>query len=1095
MLGLNGNITSKRVGLIYVTEDGIEDYLSFYIKKLLGVADRLYVLSQTSISDVNKIVDKGIEYISNDSFNNSMSAYIQVLLGDYIELYDDYEEIIFTTDRVFGPLYDLNSYFEMIPSDVCIWNFSDIHNILADDFFVMNIKQVRDGDFEYIFKKLSEYMLCQGVTEELGEIFQLLLKEKGYSCYSIFDIESLYDTGEDKLFYLYDLIVKQQYPFIPIDVFGLDKSDFLEFNNGDEITKIVNYIKLSKRYDENLIIRYLLKQENIADLKQIFNWTYILPNESDFDILDNGSYKVAVVAHLYYVEMFELCMDYLAKVPYGIDIIITTNSDDKKQNIIEVASEKGVKLTEVIVAENRGRELAALLVGCGKFLLKYKYFCFVHDKKSSAKEHLSVGLAFRDILWDSSLYSEGYIRNIIDLFEQNECMGLAVPPTVYCGSYFYPFPDYWVGNYEKTIELSKILNINVDIAEDRPIPCTGSVFWCRTEALKKLLEYDFSYNFFPKEPMDANLTTSHAIERIFPYVACDAGYYTSTIIPIEIASIEMENMRYMLGKSTNLLRGHLWNNGKSFKSMISTYSNQCIANELLKTKAAVYSVQNDRYQEDIENNLKLLKEQNYIIYMVCCNGLQEKAKSAYLKYTSNFRITTRRESIANNWIRGVEDIHKLGIDLLDSFMLISDDIVNINPVLSYEIGNTEIVLCELDNTIKMIRFSSVSLSNVDFSVFRKDNNLCVVESFINYFSKIGYYISEPANILTKLFFKSSLVKMNSYVNKNNLIIFPSLIYEWVCHNLSSEELSHKLNLEYLLEEKETNFYNYKMIVFEDREHWQYIQDLLLPIEDSGVEIEYISLKSDNHEVYQDYLHDHEKTLFEILAKEYESGHNDYIGVFDFSKCRDKSEIQYTFEELIKNIGYISAICEVFTENQAVGVVGNIYGELIFQINSNMDIYSKYGAEIQEFEKRFNFVFNRGGKHSLLNFNGFWLRRDALQMLADCDDLYVSAKKLCDAEWIVLPELLRDKGFLLATVFCKREINKVFYDSLFSYNKIISVMQNPQEIDVECIDDYIQTIKQKVVTKVEKEYEYINIPIGVKGAVKNYIHNKLGRKND
>ncbi len=148
MLGLNGNITSKRVGLIYVTEDGIEDYLSFYIKKLLGVADRLYVLSQTSISDVNKIVDKGIEYISNDSFNNSMSAYIQVLLGDYIELYDDYEEIIFTTDRVFGPLYDLNSYFEMIPSDVCIWNFSDIHNILADDFFVMNIKQVRDGDFE-----------------------------------------------------------------------------------------------------------------------------------------------------------------------------------------------------------------------------------------------------------------------------------------------------------------------------------------------------------------------------------------------------------------------------------------------------------------------------------------------------------------------------------------------------------------------------------------------------------------------------------------------------------------------------------------------------------------------------------------------------------------------------------------------------------------------------------------------------------------------------------------------------------------------------------------------------------------------------------
>ncbi|WP_353937923.1 rhamnan synthesis F family protein, partial [Parabacteroides goldsteinii] len=46
---------------------------------------------------------------------------------------------------------------------------------------------------------------------------------------------------------------------------------------------------------------------------------------------------------------------------------------------------------KVIVVENRGRDVSALLVGCAPYISDYKYVCFVHDKKTTQLKPYCVG--------------------------------------------------------------------------------------------------------------------------------------------------------------------------------------------------------------------------------------------------------------------------------------------------------------------------------------------------------------------------------------------------------------------------------------------------------------------------------------------------------------------------------------------------------------------------------------------------------------------------------------------------------------------------------------------------------------------------------
>ena len=75
---------------------------------------------------------------------------------------------------------------------------------------------------------------------------------------------------------------------------------------------------------------------------------------------------------------------------------------------------------EILVVENRGRDVLPLMVQLKDKINKYKYFCHLHTKKSNDD--------WRKYLWNN-LLGKDIIQETSYNFESSEKLGLIFPPT------------------------------------------------------------------------------------------------------------------------------------------------------------------------------------------------------------------------------------------------------------------------------------------------------------------------------------------------------------------------------------------------------------------------------------------------------------------------------------------------------------------------------------------------------------------------------------------------------------------------------------------------------------------------------------------
>ena len=57
---------------------------------------------------------------------------------------------------------------------------------------------------------------------------------------------------------------------------------------------------------------------------------YVLPVETGAVSGGHNGKKAAVVAHIYYNELISYCWEYLSQIPESIDLVITTDCEEKK---------------------------------------------------------------------------------------------------------------------------------------------------------------------------------------------------------------------------------------------------------------------------------------------------------------------------------------------------------------------------------------------------------------------------------------------------------------------------------------------------------------------------------------------------------------------------------------------------------------------------------------------------------------------------------------------------------------------------------------------------------------------------------------------
>lgn len=299
---------------------------------------------------------------------------------------------------------------------------------------------------------------------------------------------------------------------------------------------------------------YQLIMRNVFDIKRDENLNFIL-SDGYVNNLNNVILlkEVAVFIHLHYEDTIEKYFKYIINIPEAIDIYITVSDKNTKMKIVECIEYYGIKNCYTIDKKNRGRDISSLLVACRNKILEYQYICFIHDKKEKKDYQKEDIQSWVEGLWENTIGSTEYIYNILNLFDKNRKLGILAPPNPLTNQLSFAVINTWARNFDLTQRMAEDLELICDINENK-LPITlGTVFWCKVDALKKLFLKEWVYEDFPDEPLPADGTISHAIERILPYVAQDAGYLTGNIMTDTYASKQFEYRNIILTEAFDRL--------------------------------------------------------------------------------------------------------------------------------------------------------------------------------------------------------------------------------------------------------------------------------------------------------------------------------------------------------------------------------------------------------------------------------------------------------------------------------------------------------------------------------------------------------------
>ncbi len=234
-------------------------------------------------------------------------------------------------------------------------------------------------------------------------------------------------------------------------------------------------------------------------------------------VLRKGRY--AVVLHIFYPDFIGKFNDALIGVDFKFDLYITTTNPDVPGLAREVFS-KNICINEINIniVPNHGRNFGPLLVEFGKKLLSYDYFCHLHSKKSlySSKEQVQ----WANFLIEYLVKDKQVLSRALNILESNSKYGIYYPTS------FWNLPT-WVNHWLKNKSLGRSYlksEYGIDDVDNFLAYPVGGMFWARTSALKPILEKTWNYVDFPCEPLPADGSLLHVIERIIPKVAKNQGY-------------------------------------------------------------------------------------------------------------------------------------------------------------------------------------------------------------------------------------------------------------------------------------------------------------------------------------------------------------------------------------------------------------------------------------------------------------------------------------------------------------------------------------------------------------------------------------------
>ncbi len=560
----------NRLGIyfFYEAKGYVDNFIKVFFENYMQQVTDMIVVCNGNLDEQGEVYFKRFtnRVIVRENVGLDVWAYKTALDSLGWKKLEEYDEIVFVNCTIMGPIYSLEECFmDMVSKDLDFWGMTKHYEISYDPFgncpygYIPEHIQSHFMVFRQSLVKSSEYQqfwdempMINGYNDSIARFesyFTKYFADKGFKWDVYVQTDDMKEKTDYPLMnYAKELIRDKKCPIFKRRMFFQPYQYELTNTLGQPAKELYDYLRDNGLYDLNLIWDNILRTCHQADFTKNLHLNYVLSStmcnkEKIEDILQKR--KIALVMHLYFPDLVEESFQYATAIPEEADVYITTHSVEKKQIILETFKNLPCNHLEVRVIRNRGRDVGSLLVGVKDVIQNYDYVCFVHDKKTAQITPGSLGDSFGYKCFKNTLFNKTFVYNVLQTFEDNERLGIMSPPEPNHGPFYPTLGNEWGCNFDNTRRLAEELGLEIPLSiEKEPLAPFGTFFWFRPNALKPLYEKDWNYDDFPQEPNNIDGTILHAVERIYPLVAQDAGYYPALLMVDQFASVEFTNLRY-----------------------------------------------------------------------------------------------------------------------------------------------------------------------------------------------------------------------------------------------------------------------------------------------------------------------------------------------------------------------------------------------------------------------------------------------------------------------------------------------------------------------------------------------------------------------
>ncbi|WP_232820893.1 rhamnan synthesis F family protein [Dyella sp. C11] len=541
--------------------DGIvDDYVIYFLREMGRHVERILFYSNGPLTRDAEVALQGLvhEVILRPNEGFDILPYKEGLELIDFDRDGHYDEVMMVNHTCYGPIFPFDELFSVMSQRKCdFWGVTAHMEMtpnpftgkgtlpyhLNSNFIVVRKDMLRSKSFRAYWEKLGGSLTYETAVQSHETVFTQHFTKLGYVCECYLDCTK-YGSHYPAFIDIDETIVDRS-PLLKRRPFFHDPR-FLEHYSVD-LPRAIDVVERTSDYDRSMIWKNITRSSELRTLNTNAALTSVLPDVRIKQDAPPAGLRVALCVHLFYTDMLDEILALGDTIPGQYDFIATTETEEKRQ-AIESAARQHNNIAHIIVRvveQNRGRDMSSLLITCRDLFLEDRYdvVCRLHTKKTP---HLASSRAggFKRHMFENLLNSPGYTANVLDMFQDNPWIGMAVPPIIHIS--YGTLGHAWYDNKARAQDIAQQLKLNVRFDPDTPVGAFGGMYWFRPKALTKLFEHRWKWTDFEPEPYPLDGSLGHALERLLTYVAQDAQYTTQQIISSHLAASNYAMLEYKL---------------------------------------------------------------------------------------------------------------------------------------------------------------------------------------------------------------------------------------------------------------------------------------------------------------------------------------------------------------------------------------------------------------------------------------------------------------------------------------------------------------------------------------------------------------------